>query len=108
MLLSRHSMSQPHDDYFNYQLVIGKLNYLERGTRSDISFITHQCVRFTTGPNVKHAKALRWLGRYLKGTREKGLILPPYNSRELEVFVDADFAGNWDKNEAWNRDTARS
>ena len=66
VLLSRHSMSQPHDDYFNYRLVIGKLNYLERGTRSDISFITHQCVRFTTGPNVKHAKALRWLGRYLK------------------------------------------
>ena len=24
------------------------------------------------------------------------------------MFVDADFAGNWDKNEAWDRDTARS
>lgn len=26
----------------------------------------------------------------------------------LEVFVDADFAGNWDPKEAWDRDTARS
>ena len=24
------------------------------------------------------------------------------------MFVDADFAGNWDKNETWDRDTARS
>ena len=24
------------------------------------------------------------------------------------MFVDADFAGNWEKNEAWDRDTERS
>ena len=58
VLMSRHSTSQPHDDSFNYQSVIGKLSYLERGTRSDISFITHQCARFTTGPKLEHAKAL--------------------------------------------------
>ena len=108
VLMSRHSTSQPHDDSFNYRSVIGKLNYLERGTRSDISFITHQCARFTTAPKVEHAKALRWLGRYLKETRDKGLILRPSNDIELEVFVDADFSGNWDKNEAWDRNTARS
>ena len=62
VLLSKHSTSHPHNDSFNYRSVIGKLNYLERGTRSDISFITHQCARFTTGPKVEHAKALRWLG----------------------------------------------
>ena len=59
MLLSRHSTSQPHNDSFNYRLVIGKLNYLKRGTSSDISFITHQCVRFTTAPKVEHAKMVR-------------------------------------------------
>ncbi len=26
----------------------------------------------------------------------------------LEVFVDSDFAGNWDKEETQDRDTARS
>ena len=108
MLLSRHSTSQPHDDSFIYRSVIGKFKYLERGTKSDISFITHQCARFTTASKVEHAKALRWLGQYLKGTRYKGLIVRPSNARELEVFVDVDFAGNWDKNEAWDRDTARS
>ena len=57
---------------------------------------------------MEHAKALRWSGRYLKVTQDKGLILRPSNSRELEVFVDADFTGNWNKNEAWDRDTTRS
>ena len=58
VLLPRHSTSQPHDESFNYRLVIGKLNYLERGTWSDISFITHQCARFTTAPKAEHAKTL--------------------------------------------------
>ena len=57
---------------------------------------------------MEHAKALWWLGQYLKGTQDKGLILWTSNARELEVFVDADFAGNWDKNRAWDRDTAIS
>ena len=56
---------------------------------------------------MEHANALQWLGRYLKGPWDKGLILWPSHSRELEVFVDADFAGNWDKNNARDRDTAR-
>ena len=107
MLLYRNSTSQPHDDSFNYQSVIGKLNYLERGTRTEILFITHQCARFTMDPKVEHAKALLWLGRYMKGTQDKGLILRPSNTRELEVFVDADFSGKWDKNKTWDCDTAR-
>ena len=54
-------------------------------------------------------KGIRWLGKYLKGTRDKGTIFKPDPTRGLEVYVDADFAGNWDKDEAANdRDTARS
>ena len=60
-------------------------------------------------PKESHAKAIRWLGRYLKSTKDKGLIMKPDNSKELEVFVDADFSRNWDKKDALdNRDTARS
>jgi hypothetical protein len=42
------------------------------------------------------------------GTRDKGVILKPDGGRGLEVFVDADFAGNWDPEEYEDRDTARS
>ena len=107
-LLSRHSDSADFDGSFNYRSVIGKLNYLEKGSRSDIAYITHQCARFSSCPKKEHGEAVKWLDRYLKGTRDKGTILRPQKGHDLEVFVDADFAGNWDPNEHWDRDTARS
>jgi lipoate synthase len=36
-LLTRHTKSPPFDNSFNYRSVIGKLNYLKKGTRSDIA-----------------------------------------------------------------------
>ena len=108
-ILTRDQNGEDFDKSFHYRSIIGKLNYLERGTRSDISYITHQCARFVENPKESHAKAVRWLGRYLRSTKDKGLILKPDSSRDLEVFVDADFSGNWDsKNAAQDRDTARS
>jgi hypothetical protein len=71
-------------------------SYLEPGCRPDISYITHQCARFSNEPKVKHGKVIRWLARYLKGTDMKGLILKPNCNQSLEVYVDSDFAGSWD------------
>lgn len=108
-ILTRDSDGATFDGSFHYRSIIGKLNYLEKGTRSDISYITHQCARFTDCPKESHAKAIRWLARYLKGTRDKGLIIKPEEGKGLELFVDADFSGNWDPKEAGSdRDTARS
>jgi hypothetical protein len=107
-LLSRHSKSKDFDKSFDYRSVVGKLNYLEKATRSDIAYITHQCACFTTAPKEEHAKAIRWLGRYLKATRDKGLIFRPDKGRGLELYVDTDFTGNWDPKETQDRDTARS
>jgi hypothetical protein len=108
VLISRHTDSEAFDCSFNYRSLIGMLGYLET-TRSDISYTVHQCARFSQSPKKEHGKAIRWLGRYLKGTRDKGTIYTPDFSRGLEVFVDADFAGNWDPKEAaGDRDTARS
>jgi hypothetical protein len=68
----------------------------------------HQCARFSVDPKVEHASAVRWLARHLKGARDKGFITRPDGSG-LEVFVDADFSGNWDADIAcFNKDTARS
>ena len=107
-IVQRDPNGEPFDRSFHYRSVIGKLNYLEKGTRSNISYITHQCARFSESPKNSHAKALRWLARYLKGTKEKGLILNPDKTKGIELFVDADFAGNWDKADSANPDTARS
>ncbi len=51
--------------------------------------------------------AVKWLGRYLKGTRDKGMILKPTGT-SFDVYMDANFACNWKHSEAKSQDTARS
>jgi hypothetical protein len=106
--LRRHTDSEPFDGSFNHRSVIGKLNCLEKGSRSDMSYTVHQCARFSTDPKTEHAQALRWLGGCLKATRHRGTILKPAKGKDMEVCVDADFSGNWHAEESWDRDTARS
>ena len=107
-ILNGGNNEEPFDNSFHYRSIIGKLNYLEKGTRSDISYITHQCARFTSNPKSNHAKAIRWVARYLKGTRKKGFVMKPDPTKGLEVYVDADFSGNWSREDSINQDSARS
>ena len=107
-ILTAHPDSPDFDNNFHYRSVIGKLNYLEKCTRPDISYAVHQCARFSANPKEEHGKAIKWLGRYLKGTADKGLIFKPDDS-SFQVYVDSDFAGNWDKSTAHlDSATARS
>ena len=52
---------------------------------------------FSSDPKEAHGQAVKRIGRYLKGTADKGLILKPGSSDSLDLYVDADFSGNWDK-----------
>ena len=108
--MTRNDNGVDHDKSFHYRSVIWKLNYLEKATRPDISFATHQCARFVADPKKTHAQAVRWLGRYLLHSKRKGMRFRADITRGLEVFVDASFAGNMDKQDAQtgDRDTARS
>ena len=42
-ILRRFPKSKPFDRSFHYRSIIGKLNYLEKCTRPDIAYATHQC-----------------------------------------------------------------
>ena len=87
---------------FHYRSVIGKLNFLEKSTRPDISVSVHQCARFSEAPKKSHAEAVKRIGRYLLATRDKGLIIQPNEPRQFACWVDADFAGNWRQADAHN------
>ena len=63
--LTRNDNGADHDKPFHYRSIIGKLNYLEKATRLDISFAIHQCARYVSDPKKSHARAVQWLGRYL-------------------------------------------
>ena len=94
--LNAHVNSPPFDAHFHYRSLIGKCNYLEKSTRPDIAFATHQCARFSQSPKKQHGHALTFLAKYLSGTADKGLIMKPDTSKSLECFVDADFSGLYD------------
>ena len=68
----------------------------------------HQCARFSADPKITHEKAVMRIGKYLLGTRNKGIKFYPDNSRGIECFADADFAGSWDKVDADNPENVLS
>jgi hypothetical protein len=107
--LLRCPTAEPFDGHFDYRRVIGKLNYLEKCTRIDVTCATHQCARFVGEPKDVHGKAVKWIGRYLAGTKDKGLVLKPDKNKGFEVYVDASFVGDWDPETAeWDSETAKS
>ena len=84
---------------FHYRRVIGKMNFLEKSTRPDIAYAVHQCARFSNDPKDSHGKAVKYIGKYLQGTQDKGIILNP-KDHSFDNWVDADFIGNWNKQTA--------
>ena len=80
---------------FHYRSVIGKLNFLEKSTRPDISISVHQCTRFSENPKRSHAEAVKRIRRYLLSSIDKGLIIRPDELWHFDCWVDTDFAGNW-------------
>ena len=90
----------PFQEKWDYRRIIGKLNFLEKSTRPEIAYAVHQCARFASNPRESHANAVKYLCRYLLGTKDDGIILRPDVSKSFEVHVDCDFAGNWVKEDA--------
>ena len=99
---------EPMDETWNYASIVGMLLYLTTNTRPDIAFAVSQVARFTRSPKKSHATAVKSILRYLKGTSERGMILRPTKSLELECYVDADFAGLYSREPDHVPDSVRS
>jgi hypothetical protein len=108
LILQECRESPPHCESWNYQSVIGKLNYLERCSRPDISYAVHQCACFAKSPKAEYTAAVKRIGRYLLETADKGIVCHP-NDALVTCYADASFVGEWDKSIAHESpDTARS
>ena len=94
-LLHKDTKSPDMVPDFHYCSVIGKLSFLEKSTRLDISVSMHQCARFTEHPKKSHAEAVKQIGCYLLATSDKGLIIHPKCPWHFDCWVDADYTGNW-------------
>jgi hypothetical protein len=96
-LLKRDEKAPAFRCPFNYRRVIEKLNFLEKSSRPDIAYATHQCARFCSEPKESHVNAVIHLVKYLQSTKDKGILLNPTKNDSFVVYADADFAGNWNK-----------
>ena len=96
-VLSKDAEGLPRKRHWNYRQAVGMLNYLQSTTRPDISMAVHQTARYCIGPRLSHERAIQRIGKYLQGTKDKGMIIRPDKLKSLECFVDADFAGGWNK-----------
>ncbi len=107
-VLTKDADGEPRNHDWNYRQAIGMLSYLTGSTRPDISMAVNQCARFSNDPKLSHERAVKRIGRYLHGTKERGIIFTPDPKRGLECFVDADFAGGWNILEPGNPDNVLS
>ncbi len=65
------------DEEWSYPSVVGMMMYLAANSHPDIAFAVHQCARHSHNPSHLHGVYLKHIGRYLKGTVDKGLVLSP-------------------------------
>jgi hypothetical protein len=87
--------SPPFDGHFNYRRCIGRLLYLEKASRPDISAAVHMLARHCNDPRKDHGRMLKWLVGYLRATRDKGIIYKANSNASFECYVDAGFAGDF-------------
>jgi hypothetical protein len=78
---------------WSYPSIVGMLLYLSTNTRPDIAFAVSQVARFSYSPKQSHASAVKQIVCYLSHTWDKGTIVKPTNTLQLDCYVDADFAG---------------
>ena len=98
-------------ELYNYASVVGMLNYLQGHSRIDLGFAVSQVARYVHAPRRSHELALERIGRYLKGTLDKGLILRPVKIDDqfrIDVYVDAAFACGWGTELGTNPESVKS
>jgi hypothetical protein len=80
-----------------YLSAVGSLMYLAVGTRPDISFAVGALSRFNANPGKTHWKQVQHVFKYLAGTKDLALCYGPgQDGTSLQLFSDADYAGDVD------------
>lgn len=93
---------------WSYPSIVGMLLYLSTNTRPDIAYAVSQVARFNHSPKQSHARAVKQIVRYLARTWDKGTIVKPTNTLQLDCYVDADFAGLYNREPDSNLTSAKS
>jgi hypothetical protein len=67
----------PEDNELNhsnaYARLLGELQFIANSTQPDIAYAVNKLAAYTTNPSVQHYTALKWILRYLAGTKTLGI-----------------------------------
>ncbi|MDH4460001.1 MAG: reverse transcriptase domain-containing protein [Flectobacillus sp.] len=77
-----------------YRTVLGKLLYLARVTRPDISIAVNLLGRQVSAPNLGNLETMKKLTGYLMGTKDMALKISGKDGTNLSGMADADWAGD--------------
>ena len=84
----------PPSCILNYSSIVGIMIYLSGDTRPEIDFAVNFCAMYMFCSKHSHGEVLKLIGRYLKLTRDCGLILNPNRDLfKIYGYPDADFSG---------------
>lgn len=78
-----------------YRSLVGELLFLAIFTRPDISFIVSLLSRYQANPMNYHLIALKYILRYLNGSKSKCLLLGNINKSDnivIDIYTDASWA----------------
>ena len=78
-----------------YHEAVGSLMYATLGTRPDICYAVQTVSKFNNKPGLAHWEAVKWIFRYLSGTKDLWLAYRG-QVKELMGYVDADGSMNED------------
>lgn len=98
----------PRKEEWNYASIIGMLLYLASNSRPDIAFAVNQCACYSTCTKLSHEQAIKRIAKYLLGTKTRGLKINPSATLKLDLYADADFAGQWNVEFADNPASVKS
>ena len=76
-----------------YAPVVGSLMYAMVATRPDISHAVGVVSRFMHNPGRSHYNAVKYVFRYLAGTKDHGILFGPNPTTGVVGYTDLDFAG---------------
>ena len=88
--------SKPFNNPTLYRSVVRKLSFIAHVTRPDIAISVNHLARECTKPSEFAWKALKRIGRYLKGTKTQSLKYTNQGTGGLEIFADASYGDNTD------------
>lgn len=76
---------------FSYSRSVGMMRYLSGHSHPGIAYAVNLCVRYMFSARLSQEKVLKRISRYLKATRDRGLIMTPSGTLKVDAFPDADF-----------------